>query len=80
MQTKLTLRLDDELIRSAKLYAGKSGKSVSQLVADYFALIDAGDEASGVDLTPRVRSLLGALSASALDERDQRRHLEGKHR
>ncbi len=80
MQTKLTLRLDDALIRSAKRYAGKSGKSVSQIVADYFALIDAGDEASGVELTPRVRSLLGAVSASMLDEGDYRRHLEGKHR
>lgn len=79
MQTKLTLRLDDALIRSAKQYAGRSGKSVSQLVADYFALIDASEAASGVELTPRVRALLGALPAAA-DEAEYRRHLERKHR
>jgi len=38
VNTKLTLRLDDELIRSAKRYAGRSGKSVSRLVADYCGL------------------------------------------
>ena len=80
MNTKLTLRLDDELIRAAKRYAGSSGKSVSQLVADYFALIDADVPAAEADLTPRVRSLLGSLSSAAGDEQDYRRHLDEKHR
>jgi len=80
VNTKLTLRLDDELIRSAKRYAGRSGKSVSRLVADYFALIDADADSAEIELTPRVRSLLEALSGSALDEQDYRRHLEDKHR
>ncbi|MGH8605739.1 MAG: DUF6364 family protein [Gammaproteobacteria bacterium] len=35
-QTKLTLRLDKELIEAAKRYAEISGNSLSQLVADYF--------------------------------------------
>jgi len=80
VNTKLTLRLDEDLIRAAKRHAGSSGKSVSQLVADYFALIDADAPATDVDLTPRVRALLGALSGSAADEQDYRRHLEDKHR
>jgi hypothetical protein len=41
MNTKLTLRLDDKLIASAKRHSAESGKSVSQLVSDFFALIDA---------------------------------------
>jgi hypothetical protein len=80
MQTKLTLRLDDALIRRAKRHAATSGRSVSQLVADYFALIDAGDEASGVELTPRVRALLGTLPGDVSDADAYRRHLESKHR
>jgi len=80
VNTKLTLRLDDELIRAAKRYAGKSGKSVSTLVADYFSLIDADSASADAEPTPRVRALLGALSASPVDERDYRRHLEDKHR
>ncbi|MHB9004755.1 MAG: DUF6364 family protein [Coriobacteriia bacterium] len=77
MNTKLTLRLDDDLIARAKRHSAKSGKSVSRLVSDYFTLIDAQD--AGVEVTPRVRSLRGVLAGSALDERDYRRHLEKKH-
>ncbi len=78
MQTKLTLRLDDALIARAKRYSAKTGKSVSQIVADYFAFIDA--ERGAVRVTRRVRSLRGALAGSKLDEADHRRHLQEKHR
>lgn len=37
MQTKLTLRLDDELIGQAKSYAEAHGVSLSRLVAELFA-------------------------------------------
>lgn len=79
MQSKLTLRLDDDVIRRVKRYSARSGKSLSRLVEDYFALISAGLEASGLDLTPRVRSLLGALSSARVSEDDYRKHLEDKH-
>ncbi|TVR65524.1 MAG: antitoxin [Candidatus Competibacteraceae bacterium] len=79
MNTKLTLRLDDGLIRSAKRHSAKSGKSISRLVADYFTLLVAREDAADTELTPRVRSLLGALSGAAIDEQDYRRHLENKH-
>ena len=78
MKTKLTLRLDDKLIASAKRHSAESGKSVSQLVSDFFALLDAQD--AEVDITPRVRSLRGVLAGSGLDESDYRRHLEEKYR
>jgi uridine kinase len=83
MNTKLTLRLDDKLIRTAKRYSQESGKSISQLVADYFALIDAGAEVPGSGITPispRVRSLIGALKGAAVTEDDYRRYLEEKYR
>lgn len=79
MNTKLTLRLDDDLIRGAKRHSAKSGKSISQLVADYFTLLVAREDAADTELTPRARSLLGALSGAAIDEQDYRRHLENKH-
>ena len=77
MNTKLTLRLDDKLIASAKRHSAESGKSVSQLVSDFFTLIDAQD--ADVEITPRVRALRGVLAGSGLDERDYRRHLEEKY-
>jgi predicted transcriptional regulator len=36
MQTKLTLRLDDELIREVKAIAGRRGQPISRIVANYF--------------------------------------------
>jgi hypothetical protein len=81
VNAKLTLRLDDDLIRSAQRYSAKSGKSLSQLVADYFfTLIDAREGSAYGELTPRVRSLLGALSGAPADERDYLRDLEDRHR
>jgi hypothetical protein len=77
MNTKLTLRLDEKLIASAKRHSAESGKSVSRLVSDYFALIDAQDR--DIDVTPRVRALRGVLAGSRLDEGDYRRHLEDKY-
>lgn len=79
MQTKLTLRLDDELIRRAKRAAARSGKSVSALVADYLTLLDAPPDDNPAELTPRVRGLLGALAGHDLGIEDYRRHLEEKH-
>jgi hypothetical protein len=79
MNTKLTLRLDDALIAKAKRYAASAGKSVSQLVAEYFSLLDA-DSPQVAELSPRVRGLLGALRGAGATEADYRRHLEEKHR
>ncbi len=80
MNTKLTLRLDDQLIRKAKRYSDRSGKSVSQLVADFFSVIDSDEEIPGTEISPRVRSLVGAFRGSDVTEEDYRRYLEEKYR
>lgn len=79
MQTKLTLRLDQNLIERAKTYSAKHGKSISQMVADYFALLDEAPTRPGTELTPVVRSLKGALRGAEIGEKDYRRHLEDKY-
>lgn len=80
MHTKLTLRLDDQLIAKAKRYSVRSGKSVSQLVADFFSAIDAEEDVPGTEISPRVRSLRGAFRGSTATEQDYRRYLEEKYR
>ena len=80
MQSKLTLRLDDDLIKRAKSHGRQVGKSVSQMVADYFRLLDATGEPPATDRpTPKVESLRGLLKGTRLDEDAYRRHLEDKH-
>ena len=78
MQTKLTLRLDDQLVRAAKQHARQAGCSVSQMVSDYFAAI-ASAESRPLTLTPKVSQLMGALEGADVDEADYHAHLERKH-
>lgn len=82
MQTKLTLRLEQRLIRRAKAYARRTGKSVSELVADFFGRLEAPTEPRATEFqanSPAVRSLIGALAGSSLDEAEYRVHLAEKH-
>lgn len=82
MQSKLTLRLDDELIREAKVLARQRGTSLSQLVAAYFRALTRSPEEQPENepLPPLTRSLVGALQDADLDEEDYRAHLDQKHR
>lgn len=76
MQTKLTLRLEDELIKQAKEHAKAQGKSLSQIVADYFALFTK--ETKTQKIAPITQSLIGILKDSNLNEEDYKKHLEEK--
>jgi hypothetical protein len=77
MQTKLTLRLDDSLIRRAKKMANRRGKSVSQMVSDYFSSLE-GSKASP-ELSPLTQSMLGSLKEKKVSEQDYMSYLEKKH-
>ena len=79
MQTKLTLRLEDQLIEQAKSYAAVAGKSVSQVVADYFKLLTSQAVKISSPSTPVTQSLRGLLRESPLDEQDYKKYLEEKH-
>ncbi len=81
MKSKLTLRMDADLIESAKRFAHGSGKSVSQLVADYFLLLEMDRTAAREPPQPGpiVASLRGSLGGADVDETDYRRYLEEKH-
>ena len=81
MNTKLTLRLDEDLIRGAKRRAAARGTSVSRLV-DYFAVLVAGEPPGESEVTPGVRRLLGVLRDARpadVDEAAYLEHLERKH-
>lgn len=79
METKLTLRIDEKLINRAKSYAQKSGKSVSQLVADFFVMLGSGMEKKPFEITPKVKSLSGAFRGADFNIDSYRRHLGDKY-
>ncbi|NIR47815.1 antitoxin [candidate division KSB1 bacterium] len=72
MQTKLTLRIDGELVCRAKIFAGKHSKTV----AGYFALLGDADGEETDRITPVVRSLKGVLGESNSDFEDYHRYLK----
>ncbi len=62
MTTKLTLTLNDKVIRGAKRYAKAKGRSVSELVESYFkSIAEVNDQPD--ELTPSVKSLMGSFRA-----------------
>jgi len=71
---KLTLSIDENVIRRAKRFSRRHDTSVSQLVTDFLSGLD--DESS--EFTPTVSRLRGLLSSDASVE-DYHRHLEEKY-
>lgn len=77
MQTKLTLRLENELIQHAKSFANRQDKSLSQVVADYFqALVQPSDKP---EIPPITQSLTGIMSGHQVSQEDYKKYLEDKH-
>lgn len=79
MNTKLTLRMDDNLIASAKEYSAQTGKSVSRIVADFFEIIRNEKLKRETQLSPTVKSLKGAMKGIQVDENDYKKYLEEKY-
>ena len=86
MKTKLTLRIDEELIDRAKAVARKRETSVSQLVSDYLRLLDASDsadvpspEAQDRPLPAILLELHGCMRDGGFGEGDYRDYLSEKH-
>jgi hypothetical protein len=78
MNTKLTLRMDEEQIRRAKEEASRRGKSVSQMVGEFVDSL-ASRDAHEKDLPPITASLVGVLRDHGASEADYKEHLREKH-
>lgn len=60
MTTKLTLTMEDKVIDSAKKYAHKKGKSLSDIVENYLRSITTYEK-TAVKLSPKVTRMMGAI-------------------
>ena len=79
MQAKLTLRVEEALIRKAKQLARKRGTSVSRIFGE--CISQQSDELPSDDLPPITSSMIGIIRKEGveIDESDYRKHLEDKH-
>lgn len=60
MTTKLTLTIEQEVIKTAKRYAQAKGRSLSDLIESYLKTL-SGNEGSNTELSPKVKRLVGAV-------------------
>jgi hypothetical protein len=82
MTTKLTLRLDDRVIKNAKKTAHTKGVSLSRMVEDYFKSV-ADQQRHEVRESPVLYEVSGILSGkhdAGKLRAEYRRHLAGKYR
>jgi len=77
MNTKLTLRMDEKSIWAAKAEANRRGKSVSQIVVDFFDSLASGHWTTQ-PLPPITASLVGVLKGRRVSESDYQKHLREK--
>ena len=61
MDTKLTIKLDDEVIIRAKTYAKQRKTSLSKMIESYLDSVTK-TESKGIEITPLVKSLSGVIT------------------
>ena len=61
MNTKLTLTIEDSLIKQAKEYAKDKGRSLSDIIENYLKIITKDSEISIEKNTPITNSLKGSF-------------------
>jgi hypothetical protein len=62
MDAKLTLNIDRDVARKAKVYAKKEGRSLSDLVENYLKLLTKNSSIENSEYSPRVKALLGSVT------------------
>jgi hypothetical protein len=65
METKLTLRLNDNVIERAKIYARNHKISLSKMIESYLDSLTKQQEDKKTSITPLVESLSGVIDLPA---------------
>jgi len=79
MNTKLTLRMDEDRVKRAKEEAARRGKSVSKMVGDFVDTLGM-PKPEDRPLPPITAALVGVLKENRVSESDYKAHLREKHR
>ena len=81
MTTKLTLSVEEKVIQRAKVYAKKTGRSLSEIVELYLESITADHSLENEPISPKLRKLIGSvkLPKNFNEEKSKREYLEKKY-
>jgi hypothetical protein len=79
MDTKLTLKLDEEIIQKAKIYASEKNTSLSKLIESYLELLVNPQDKK--EVTPLVKSLSGVLNLPKNHDpkKEYQKHIKNKY-
>lgn len=80
MTTKLTLTVEESVIKKAKLYAKRSGRSLSELIENYLDTLTE-EHSSKDQLSPKLKKIAGVvkLPADFDEEKELKAYFENKH-
>ena len=78
MNTKLTLRVDEAIVRKAKEESKRRGKSVSRMFTEFIESLGSRP-GSQKPLPPITASLVGLLKGKEISEQDYRKYLREKY-
>ncbi len=70
MNTKLTLTIDEFVINKAKRYAKGQGRSLSDMVENYFKAIVDDQTENAKNEAPLTRSLRGSFKSDVFDYKE----------
>lgn len=80
MTTKLTLTVEENVIKRAKKYAKESGRSLSELVENYLETL-TGENSEKTPISPKLKKIVGIVNLpdDFDEERELRTYFENKH-
>ena len=73
MESKLTLSVDKKIAERAKVYARSQGRSLSDLVENYFILLTSEENESELYVSSKIRAMKGVLKLP--DDYDYKKEL-----
>ena len=81
MTTKLTLTVEEGVIKKAKLYAKQTGRSLSELIETYLETLTEENYAETQQISPKLKKLVGSVKLPAnFDEKTElASYFESKH-
>lgn len=83
MNTKLTLTIEEKIIKKAKQYAKGQNRSLSDLIENYLKILTKEEKKEkGVKLNPIVKSLKGSFKMPEKDmdyKKELRKRVEKKY-
>lgn len=81
MTTKLILSIEKQVVERAKLYAKKTGRSLSEIIEGYLETLTSEHAQKTDEISPKLRKIIGVVKwpKNFNEEKAKRAYFENKH-